>query len=385
MLRKPTGEEETQKLDRILMTSFAITSSWGQWMDRVGRENLRVFEDAGGVVGGAGFYRMAEWFGGRSVALVGIAGVGVAPESRGRGLAKKMCGDLLREIAAEGVPLAGLYASTASLYRAVGFEQAGTALAFRANTNALGKGSHDLPCREVDPRNWEIFKPLYDLRARSWTGHLDRTQAIWERTMTPRPGMLIYAYAVGEPMEGYVVIQQTPLETRWFDVRIRDCVFTTPAAAQRIIALLSDLRALARWVTWTGVASDPLVSLLPEQTQEVMGNERWMLRILDVERALEQRGWPPIAAEIHLRIRDRLLPANDGTFVLRVAHEGDRGTAKVERGGRGDVTMDIRALAAMYTGFAHPVAMKGAGLLDGDASMLATLFAGPEPWCCDHY
>ncbi len=381
MLRKPAGEEETQTLDRILMASFAITSSWSQWMDRVGRENLRVFEDAGRVVGGVGFYRMAEWFGGKSVGLAGVAGVGIVPESRGRGLAAKMLGDLLREIAAEGVPLAGLYASTATLYRSIGFEQAGVALVFRANTGAVGKGSHDLPCREVDPKNWEIFKPLYDARARSWTGHLDRTPSIWERTMTPRRGTLIYAYAVGEPIEGYVVFQQTPLEANWFDVRIRDIVFSTPAAAQRIIALLSDLRALARWVTWTGVASDPLVMLLPEQTQEVTSNERWMLRILDVQRALEQRGWPPISGEVHLRIRDRLLAANDATFVLHV----DRGDAKVERGGRGDVTMDIRALSAMYTGFAHPVAMMGAGLLEGEASTLATLFAGPEPWCCDHY
>jgi predicted acetyltransferase len=292
-----------------------------------------------------------------------------------------MCGDLVRELAAERVPLAGLYASTTTLYRSVGFEQAGIALTFRAGTSTLGRGSHDLPCREVDPKNWEIFKPLYDARAKSWTGHLDRTRSIWERTMTPRPGMLIHAYAVGDPMEGYVVFQQTPLETRWFDVRIRDCVFATPAAAQRILALLSDLRALARWVEWTGVGSDPLVTLLPERTTEIIANERWMLRILDVQRALEQRGWPPLSCEIHLCIRDRLLPANDGPFVLRI----DGGVAKVERGGRGEVAMDIRALAAMYTGFAHPVAMMGAGLLEGDASKLATSFAGPEPWCCDHY
>jgi hypothetical protein len=49
------------------------------------------------------------------------------------------------------------------------------------------------------------------------------------------------------------------------------------------------------------------------------------------------------------------------------------------------VKLDVRALAAMYSGFAHPVTLIGAGLLEGDATTLAALFAGPEPWCCDHY
>lgn len=381
MLRRPTSDDEVKALDRILMTSFSITHSWSEWMDRLGRENLRVFEENGRIIGGVGFYRMGQWFGGKSVPLGGLAGVGIAPESRGHGRAAKMCGQLLLELAEEGVPLAGLYASTATLYRSIGFEQAGTKITYRNTTDKFGKGRHDLACREVDPRQWEIFKPLYDARARSWTGHLDRTRGIWERIVTPRPGTQMYAYAFGDPLEGYAVIQQVPLETRWFDIYLRDCQLTTPAAAKRFVALMNDLRALTRHVTWTGIGNDPIISLLPEQTQEVMGNERWMLRILDVQKALESRGYLPFTGEVHLRIRDKLIAKNDGAFVLRV----DRGTAHVERGGRGDVALDIRALAAMYSGFAHPYAMRAAGLLEGDASMLATIFSGPEPWCCDHY
>src|SRR5262249_44200184 len=154
MLRHPKNDDEIAALDRALMTSVSITSSWSQWMDRLGRDNLRVFEEGGRIIGGVGFYRMAQWFGGQSGPLCGVAGVTIALESRGRGRAAKMCGQMLLELAEEGVPLAGLYASTARLYRSIGFEQAGTKLVFRATTDAFRNGNHDLSCREVDPKSW---------------------------------------------------------------------------------------------------------------------------------------------------------------------------------------------------------------------------------------
>jgi predicted acetyltransferase len=75
------------------------------------------------------------------------------------------------------------------------------------------------------------------------------------------------------------------------------------------------------------------------------------------------------------------IESNEGPFIIAI----DRGHARVERGGRGEIEVDVRALAAMYSGFAHAYSMIGAGLLRGDASSLEAIFAGPEPWCCDHY
>jgi predicted acetyltransferase len=382
-LRYPETDAEVDALERVLQTSFAIPNiRWTTFFDRIGRANLRVVLERGEVIAGLGFYRMAQWFGGRSVKLAGIAGVGVAPEVRGRGIAADMCTRVLRELRDEGFALAALYATTATLYRAVGFEQAGTKLGYSAKLASLPRGDHALPCKTIDPREFAPLRPLYDARARAWTGHLDRTPALWERIGAPyleHGG--VYAYAVGEPIEGYVVFTQKELENLHFRVSIRDMVWSTPAAARRLCALLADLRSLGDEIVWTGCAADPLVSLLPEQSQKVTAHERWMLRVLDVARALESRGWPTMTAEVHLRVKDEHLEHNNGAFVLRM----ENGAARVERGGRGDVALDVRALAAMYSGFATPYTMAAAGLLEGDASTLAALFAGPEPWCCDHF
>jgi len=378
----PDGAQR-EALERILQLSFANPSvPWTTFFERVGYERLRAVVEAGAIVGGLAAYRLGQWFGGASVALSGIAGVGIAPDARGRGLAKGMLLRTLAELRAE-TPIAGLYASTTTLYRSCGFEQAGTAMYFSAPLASFPRGDRALPCSALPPKTHEPLHRAYDARARSWTGHLDRTRAIWERVVDPYDDVA-YAYLVGDG-DGYIVFQQKrgddPLR---FRVVVRDLAMGTHAAAQRILGFLHDLRSLASEIVWRGCAADPLLTLLPEQTQSVRRHERWMLRILDVARALAARGYPPIEAEVHLAIHDAHFRENAGRHLLSVA----RGRGECKLGGRGDVTLDVRGLAALYSGFATPHSLRVAGLLDGPDDALATLaaiFAGPEPWCADHY
>ena len=375
--------DDTQRLalERILQMSFALpTIPWTKFFDRVGHDRLRIVVENGNVVGGLAAYRLAQFFGGASVPLAGIAGVGISPDARGRGLAKQMLVRTLGELR-EKTPLAGLYASTTTLYRSCGFEQAGTAMYFSAPIASLPRGDRALVCTPLPPKVHAPLHETYDKRARAWTGHLDRTEAIWERLVDPYDDVA-YAYVVDG---GYIVFQQrSKPDSLHFRVVVRDITMSTRASAQRLLGLLHDLRSLSDEITWRGVNADPLLSLLPEQTHTVKRHERWMLRILDVERALAARGWPKLHAEVHLSVHDSHFAENAGRFVLAI--EDGRGAAT--RGGRGDVTLDVRALAALYSGFATPYTLRAAGMLDGPDDSLATLgaiFAGPEPWCADHY
>jgi predicted acetyltransferase len=325
---------------------------------------------------------------------VGIAGVGVAPHARGRGVAKSLLIATLEELRQktdESAPLAGLYASTTTLYRSCGFEQAGTAMWWSAPLASFPRGDRALACKRLPPRTHEPLHAAYETRAKNWTGHLDRTNAIWERIVDPSGAAHnaedAYAYIVGDPNlpEGYIVFQQkSSSDSLHFRVVVRDVVMSSHAAAQRILGLLHDLRSLADEITWRGCAADPLLSLLPEQTHSVRRHERWMLRVLDVERALAARGYPPVRAEVHLAVHDAHFAENRGRRIFTV--EDGHGSSK--SGGRGDVAIDVRGLAALYSGFATPHTLRAAGLLDGPdeaTSTLATIFAGPEPWCADHY
>ena len=100
---------------------------------------------------------MGQYFGGRSVKLLGIAGVAVAPEDRGRGYAKRMMRECVRAAHGEGWPLVGLYASTHSLYRAVGFEHAGHRFQYTIPMTQIDAGPHDRERVEpLDPDSAEL-------------------------------------------------------------------------------------------------------------------------------------------------------------------------------------------------------------------------------------
>ena len=125
--------------------------------------------------------------------------------------------------------------------------------------------------------------------------------------------------------------------------------------------------------------------LLREERLEVTTLQRWMLRIVDLRAALEKRGWPATATgEVHLDVRDPILRENARRWVLEV----DRGRATVRDGGSGGIAMDVRGLAALYSGFLSAEELRVAGLCDGDDAELArasALFAGPAPWTSDFF
>ncbi|WP_157068585.1 GNAT family N-acetyltransferase [Sandaracinus amylolyticus] len=385
IVRAPRDEHERATLERVLQESFGNEGlPWTTWMERIGHENLRVVIADGAIRGGLGFYRFGQHWGGERVPMIGLAGVGVEPSWRGRGIARTFLVDTLAQARSEGVPLAGLYASSVAVYRAIGFEQAGVTLRFEAPVASLARGDHALACEPFDPLENAHVRPLYDARARRWDGHLVRTEAIWARITQPYQGTArAYRFGPASAPEGYIVYSHQPGADLHFGIALRDLVLATPAAARRCAALLSDLRSLGRDLRWLGCASDPLVSLLPEESARIVEPHRWMLRILDPARALAMRGYSS---------------EGEASFVVRDALFGDHALHVRVRDGRAEVdtiaarrelpTLDTRALAALYSGFANVSTLVAMGLVEGSidgAHALARLFTRGEPWLCDWF
>lgn len=378
--------EQAQSLQAIISQCFNFPANpWQIFYHRIGQENFRIVRQAGQIVAGFGMYHMGQWFGGQSVPMVGLSVVGVAPEHRGMGVAAFMLTQALTELYTKGVPLSTLYASTSALYRQVGYEQAGTLCTFALPTQSIMLRDHSLQIHRIEPTQQAVFHHLYRQRAKGTNGNLDRNQAIWEQIVQPQEEV-IYAYIVGdqEQPEGYVIFTQKQ-EARHYNLLSADLVALTPAAMLSLWAFFAGHRSLAEEVWWHGPVNEPLLALLPEQTYQVRRLKRWLLRVVDVPKALEMRGYPAwVEAELHLAIRDKLLPENNGNFILSVSG----GRSEVTRGGRGELQLDVRGLAPLYTGLFTPQQLQNIGQLEATTNALSTatqIFAGSEPWMSDFF
>jgi predicted acetyltransferase len=379
--------EDDHAFQQVVGRTFRFDPGyWEIFKQRIGRENLRSVHDAGGLIGGLGFYRTAQWFGGRAIPCAAVAAVGIAPASRGSGAAAFLMTSLLQELHAEGVPLATLYASTQRLYRKVGFEQAGSRVCYQLPMTSIGHRDRELPVSEVSLDSAEPFEPLAQRQAQAASGHLQRTSGLWERLLTHRDGHQAgFVIGAKDRPEGYLICRHHVDKGEASELIVRDMAALTPAAARRVWTLLADHRSIIPSVRWCGPSVEPLLCLTDHCRHVPSTTLRWLTRIVDVPKALASRGYPhDVSGEVHLEIRDDLLPANHGRFLLRV----DEGRAEVTAGGRGSLVTDIRGLTPLYTGFLPPQTLQSLGCLQGSGPALrqaTILFSGPEPWMVDYF
>lgn len=372
-------------LAALLAHAFAFpVGDTDTWFARAGRDNVLAYRDGASLVGGLITIPMGQFFGGRSVPMTGLAGVGVAPEHRGGGTGAAMMTATLRLVRARGAALSALFPSTVPFYQSVGYERAGAR--FRAVVDARdladagrGAAAGDVvgPC-PLDPD--EELAALQRRLAAEHPGALDRGSYVWQRTVRPwRVEPVAFAVRRAGRLVGHAVVSHTssgPCDT---DVQVFDASALDAAAGRALFKLLGGYRSLAGKVSLHLHVPGLLQALLPDRRAAVSVADFWMLRIVDVEQAFATRGYRRgVRAAVDLAIVDEILPECGGAFRLRVQD----GSAAVTRGGSGAVRLGPRGLAALYAGFATARDLARQGLLEAkeeDLDALDGIFTGPMP------
>jgi predicted acetyltransferase len=373
-------------LANILQLSFGISDSVDPWFDKAGAANIRVLRDGDEVVAGLILVPMGQYFGGKSVPMVGVAGVGVPPAQRGRGVATELMRRCVRELRRNGTALSALYPATMPLYRRAGYETAGGTWRISFRGTDLKRTDRDLDVREFAARDERSVRAVYAAYARPRNGWVDRGPYVWERTRRVQKGAASRGHVLcdGDRIDAYVFYRHRSTDFG-FDLKIADMAARTPEAQRNMLAFLADHRSLAEEVRWFGGVDDPLLLLAREHHYEVKLHHHWMLRICDVKAALESRGYPPgLEMSIDLDIRDTSVRSNSGKVRLQVS----AGSGRVRKGGRGSLRMVERTLAALYSGHATAHALHAMGRIEGQRRAVeraALLFAGPPPSMPDFF
>jgi predicted acetyltransferase len=380
----PVRADEIDGLNGLLEQALTFQiGGMAPWTAAIGHEHMRAVRRDGRAVAGMSIIPMGHYFGGQSVRAGGITAVGVAPEQRGSGVGLWMLQQSLLELHRQAVPIATLYPATTAFYRRTGFERAAQRLLYDVPLAAIGVRDYTLEAIPAGPEEYAIIKQLYAHKAARGAAFIDRPAFYWDNILDPKDKRT-YKFIVqrdGVP-EGYVIFSHAS----WGEsLKVGDIVALTPAAGRRLLTLLADHRSMIETLRLPGGPNDTLLFLLAEQKQKVGGSLDLMLRIVDVIGALSARGYPAgVNAELHLDLRDDLLPTNNGRFVLAIA---DR-RANVRSGGAGQVSLHVRDLAALYSGYLTPQELQAAGSLTGpdvDLATAAQIFAGPRPWTPDMF
>ncbi|MGZ3423932.1 MAG: GNAT family N-acetyltransferase, partial [Polyangiales bacterium] len=341
-----------------------------EWFARIGHENLRVLVREGRVLGGVAGIPMGQWFGGRAVPMTGVAGVAVAPEARGGGVASEIMRAFLREQREAGIPLSTLYPANVPLYQGVGYERAGARFEISVSPTAAMTSERGLSVTVGGGIDDAELLSTYERFASSRSGLLRRGNYVWRRIFEPRKGAAeVFKVRGDSGCEGYAVVMHKRIDGPQLETEVfaSDVVALTRRAADRILRLLAEYGSVATKVRWAGAFPDLMTAALRDRRHDIRLADAWMLRIVEPSLALSLRGYSPfLDLTLDLDLEDTDLPENAGKWRLTVRD----GRGVCERGGGGTLRTTARGLAALYTGHLSARTLAATGLLSGDDATL---------------
>lgn len=336
---------------------------------------------------------------GRQLAAQLVTAVTVRGTHRRQGLLRRMMTEDLAAAKADGVPLAALTASEASIYGRFGFGVATFERDIKVETGARfrlrheASGSVELADRKV---LLELAPAVFERTHRVTPGSIMRQEAYRLRSSgtLARDGgednaiRCALHYDASGTVDGYVAYKFAGWETDPATVEIVDLVAATDAAYLELWQFLGSMDLIRR-VSWKEAPVDNPIAWALEDPRCIESSDHadmlW-LRVLDTVRVLGARRYAADGTLV-LRVTDSLGFAA-GTFVLRVA--GGEATVTDAADAEPELSLDVADLGSIYLGAVCPVTLKAAGRITEHApgaALTARLMFAVEraPHCLTHF
>ena len=362
------------------------------WLSMAEPERLHGLFQQGRMVAMLHVWPLGQYFGGRAVPMGGVASVAVTPEDRGHGAASRLLAHALATMHERGECISTLFPASASLYRGLGWEVAGAHCSWRVDPrDLLELRRPDANCiRRARSEELPELQRFYEQGAPRTNGFVERGPGSWRRLERSWDDQIVSVMVdeSGE-IEGYIASFHEALPRGAdgdYAIRVFDWMAKSARASAGLWWTVGSSSAQSGVLTYPSSPEDPLMLALSDQRMHVEDEIRWMTRIVDAGAAIAARGFPPgVEIEVALEIEDDLLTHNAGRKVLTVSKEEGR----LEPGGSGELRLDIRGLAALYTGWASSAVLEAAGLLrsarEDEGRRLDAAFAGPTPWMLEQF
>lgn len=361
-----------------------LSPSLRDWWDGMQQETIREHRTIGAFDGDlllahARVRPYQQFWGGRSLAMGGVAGVVVAPDARGRGVGTRLMKAVAHRSLELGDLVSALYPATIPLYRGLGWEIAGAQYRLTMSADALRTlGGRQVSLRTATASDVGPF--LQTLRDRYSAERANgpklptpseaREQLTDEATMSyfTHGGHVSYEWSNEELVVSYLSAD-------------------TPQIARALWSVVGSGSSIVKNVVAYVAPDDPIHLLLPEEVAHQMYLKRWMLRVLDAQKAIAERGFPPaVTGSAALVLTDPLLPGNAGSWRLEVS--GGRGSLTRTEAADTGLRLGPNGFSALYAGTAlHR--LRAAGLAAGGEQaadeLLEAAFAGSPAYLLEYF
>ncbi len=396
----PADETDLHGASLVLSRAFSVLPEQSvEWMrDRVTLSETRVLREDDVVLATSMRIPMGMWLGGASVPHVGIAGVAVGPQARGRGLARDIMRRCLLEMHERGEHVSTLYSAMEPLYRSVGFDYAGHIYTVRVAAGMLASTDRGADWREMTNDDAAAVEACANDRARHVPAALDRGPYVWHRVRNPKtgPAQAFVAESDSGEIEAYCIYRVEPRHdghvagnARGNAMHLVDHGYSTARGLDRLLGFLRGFSSVVGEIEFTDHPGSPLIQRMPDRRFTLEMRDPWMLRTVDVAGALAARGYAPaLSCEFTLQVRDELIEANNTPIRVRI-RDGRAETGPASSASRDAIRLDVRHLAPLYTGLQSARQLASVGLIEGPAPAIADLDAAfastAAPCMFDHF
>lgn len=340
------------------------------------------------VAGGLGIL-VPQYFGGRPVPSACLAAGHVAPEDRGERLAELVIADRVRVLQDQGAVISSVWTKASAYGRHLGWEAVAPVFAWSVATDEL-KGSFSPGDFDIAHGLTGAARALHESLASQWHGPLQRPAWWWDWKQA-KSDLTSYTFSEpgGAPV-GLLSLATVRHPRHGMVLQVHDFWAAHPDAVRTMFAFLGRYSTRAETIDFRRGVMPPYPALLHNLHRSRVTAQSWhpwMIRILDIPRALNLRGWP---ADLDGAVTIALTPAKKASgpeqFTVVFAH----GEAHVEPAtGPADVTMTHRQLAAWYAGsYRSAASALLTGVCADSQQALATLLTAAgdaEPWLPDHF
>ncbi|KAA3605110.1 MAG: GNAT family N-acetyltransferase [Planctomycetota bacterium] len=378
-------EEHQGALEETLNLSFGI-SDYQAWRSSAGDELLRTVYRQGQFHGCVLPVPMGQWFGGRSVPMIGAAAVAVAIEHRGRGAASFLMRRFVHEMHGEGWPISTLHPASWGLYRRAGYEPAGSFFRYTIPMARLPLQPREPAFRPFHADDQKALEAAYTQAVHHRNGFLDRSPVMWKRACSSHLGPFNGFVLPGpDGLQAFVFFKALPGNSGEWNLELSCYGAVDGESSRRLLSFLAQQQTQLQNVKFYGGPQEPMLETLDFRYFQAKLNENWMVRLIHLPKAMASRGWPlGLQADLHFQVEDDLIQENNGAFRLQISGGEGRWIA----GGEGRIQVSVPDMAPLYTSFHSATSLAQQGRLQAPPEDLARLdaaFAGPAPGMAEEF